>query len=217
MENIYKEALDKVIFLYEKYSKEHRASIQPFHFEKVKSNVKDYEFKFDDVLVREPLIEHSGSLPIIATALYPYIDDSNVDLGRALIMLAIHDIGELVTGDEMSFIKNKNNAEKEKEEALKLLPESFHEIYLEMENRKSDAARFAKAIDKIAPDIVDLITPAEITVERYKKSANKSPEELVPMIKEFKHPYMIWNEFMKNFHLEILKRLDEKLNPFYKK
>src|SRR5471030_2925533 len=114
--NIYQETLDKIIFLYERYSKEHRASTQPFHLEKVKANVKDYKYKFDDILIREPLIEHTGSLPIVATAIYTYINDSNVDLGKALIMLAIHDIGELITGDEMTFIKNKDGADNEKKE-----------------------------------------------------------------------------------------------------
>ncbi len=217
MSNIHQKTLDNIIFLYEKYSKEHRANIQPFHLEKIKAGVKDFAYRFDDVIIRESLIEHSGSLPIIATAIYPHIDNPNVDLGRALVMLAIHDIGELITGDEIVFAKNKDSADKEKEAALKLLPESFHGIYLEMEERKSDTARFAKAVDKIAPNILDLITPAEITVDRYKKAINKEPQEIAPMIEEFKQPYMVWNSFMADLNLEILKRLDEKLRPFYQK
>lgn len=214
MNNIYKETLDKVIFLYEHYSKEHRASTQPFHLEKVRANVKDYEYKFDDLLVREPLIEHTGSLPIVATTIFTHLNNSDVDLGRALIMLAIHDIGELRTGDEITFTKKKDNGE-EKKHALELLSESFHQIYIEMEERRSDTARFAKAVDKMTPDIVDLMTPAEITIERYRKFTNKEPDEIVPMIKEFKHPYMLWNDFMTNLHLEILSRIDEKLKSYY--
>lgn len=215
MKNIYQETLDNIIFLYERYSKEHRASTQPFHLEKIRAGVKNYAYKFDDILVREPLIEHTGSLPVVATAIYPHIENENVDLGRALIMLAIHDIGELITGDEIIFTKKKDGADDERKQALVLLPPSFHEIYLEMEERVTDTARFAKAVDKMTPDIVDLMTPAQIAVERYKKSTSKEPQEIVAMIKEFKHPYMIWNDFMTNLHLEILKRLGEKLQPFY--
>jgi 5'-deoxynucleotidase YfbR-like HD superfamily hydrolase len=211
-----KAILDQIIFLYKRYSEEHRASTQPFHLEKVKNLVKDYKYKVDDLLVREPLIEHSGSLSIVATAIYPNINDKNVDLGRALIMLAIHDIGELVTGDEMTFTKNRDQARNEKKEALSLLPKFFHSIYLEMEELKSDTARFAKAVDKMTPDIVDLMTPAEVTIKRYRKFVKKEPNQIVATIKEFKHPYMLWNPFMVNLHLEILERIDKKLRLFYK-
>lgn len=210
--NIYQETLDKIIFLYQKYSEVHRASTQPFHLEKVKSIVKNYQYQVDDLLIREPLIEHSGSLPIVATTIYPNLKESNVDLGRALIMLAIHDIGELVTGDENVFTKDYNN--KEKEEALKLLPPFFHEIYLEMEERKSNTACFAKAVDKMTPDIIDLMAPAKVTIERYQKQVGKSVKEIVSTIKEFKHPYMLWSDFMTKLHLEILERIDQKLKFF---
>jgi len=212
MQNIYSEVLDKIIFLYEHYSKEHRASTQPFHLQEIQDFVKDYKYNCRDLIVRESLIEHSGSLPIVATTIYPYIDNKNVDLGRALIMLAIHDIGELVVGDEIVFTKKIDELGEEQKQALKLLPESFHEIYLEMEGRTSDTARFAKAVDKMTPDIVDLLTTAENTKVRWKTLVNKEANEIVPTIKEFKHPYMIWNDFMKNLHLEILDRIDKKLH-----
>lgn len=215
MDNIFKQTLDQIIFLYKKYSQEHRASTQPFHLEKVHFLVKDYVYKYDDLLVREPLIEHIGSLPIVATTIYPYIKNPNVDLGRALIMFSIHDIGELVTGDEIVFTKKKVKEDEEKKQAFKLLPEFYHSIYLEMEERLSDTARFAKAVDKMTPDIVDLMCTAEVTIERYRQYVNKKPKEIVPTIKEFKHPFMFWNDFMTQLHLEILERIDKKLKPFY--
>src|ERR1035437_4688717 len=107
MNSIYQEVLEQIIFLYQGYSREHRASTQPFHLQKVQQLVKNYHYNCKDLLIREPLIEHSGSLPVVATAIYPHINNSNVDLGRALIMLAIHDIGELTTGDEMTFTKTR--------------------------------------------------------------------------------------------------------------
>lgn len=64
---------------------------------------------------------------------------------------------------------------------------------------------------KMTPDIVDLMTPAEITVIRYREFVKKEPKDIVTTIKEFKHPYMLWNEFMTNLHLEILGRIDKKL------
>ena len=205
MSNIYRKVLDNIIYLYEGYSKEHRASTQPFHLQKVKTSIKNYQYDCDDLLVREPLIEHSGSLPIVATAIYPYIEDESVDLGQALIMLAIHDIGELVVGDEMTFTKEDDNG-LEKREAIKLLPKIYHELYLDMEERRTNTGKFSKAIDKITPDIIDLMTPAEVTIDRYQKQVGK--ESPITLLKMHKHQYMIWNPFMKNLHLEIIKELE---------
>jgi len=213
MDSIYQKTLNQIIFLYSKYSTEHRANTQPFHLQEIQNQFQEYKYNCKDLVVRESLIEHSGSLPIIATAIYPHIKNKNVDLGKALIMLAIHDIGELIVGDEITFTKKEN--QNEKIQALKLLPKQFHSIYLELEERQSDTAKFAKAIDKITPDIIDLITPAKITIERYKTLINKNPNEIVPLIKEHKHPYMIWNNFLRNLHLEILDQLDKNLKPYY--
>ncbi|MCW1949020.1 MAG: HD domain-containing protein [Candidatus Shapirobacteria bacterium] len=212
MENIYQKVLSQIIFVYTRYSTEHRANTQPFHLQKIQNQFQNYQYNCKDLVVREPLIEHSGSLPIIATTIYPYIKNKNVDLGTALIMLAIHDIGELITGDEITFTKKES--QNEKNQALKLLPKQFHSTYLEMENLNSDTAKFAKAIDKMTPDIIDLITLPEVTIKRYKILVNKNPDEIIPLIKEYKHHYMIWNNFLKNLHLEILNQLDQKLQPY---
>jgi hypothetical protein len=208
MSNIYNEVLDKIIYLYEGYSKEHRACTQPFHLQKVKAAVKDYQYDCDDILIREPLIEHSGSLPMVATTIYPHIKDKSVDLGEALIMLAIHDIGELVVGDEMVFTKQDDNG-LEKAAALKLLPTIYHDLYLDMEEQRTNTGKFAKSIDKITPDVVDLMTPAEVTLDRYSKQVGD--ESPVTLLKMHKHPHMLWNDFMKNLHLELMTRLEEKL------
>ena len=99
------ELLEELEFLFEKYSQELRASTQPYYLAKVAGTVKDYAYHPEDILVRESLMEHVGSLPMVATAFFPFIKDEGVDLGDSLIMLAIHDIWELVTGDEMTFTK----------------------------------------------------------------------------------------------------------------
>jgi hypothetical protein len=128
-------------------------------------------------------------------------------------MLAVHDIGELKVGDQITFIKTNNKAN-EMAEALKLLPDDLKKYYIDIEEMNSDTAKFAKAVDKITPDIFDLMTPIDITVKRYKEQIHKEPTEIVQTIKEFKHPYMIWNDFIKNLHLEILRRIDVRLSEY---
>jgi len=209
------ELLDKIIFFYEHYSNEHRNCTQPYRLQSIKGFIKDYKYNCRDLIVRETLLEHIGALPVLATTIYPYLENKNIDLGRALTMLAIHDIGELVTGDEFTFTKKIDSLGEEQKQALKLLPESLHEIYLEMEQRTSDTARFAKAVDKLIPDIIDLMCTPEETVSRWKDLLDKKPQEIAPLLKEFKHPYMIWNEVFVNLHLETLDRLHKKLEPFF--
>lgn len=80
---------EKVEFLFERYSLERRATTQPYLLKLVRNNVTNYTYDPDDVVVRESLMEHVGSLPVLATALYPYIHDNEVNLGDTLTMLAI--------------------------------------------------------------------------------------------------------------------------------
>lgn len=211
----YSQILDQLIDVYSRYSHEYRATTQPYHLTILQGAQPAYIWDPDDLIVRESLLEHVGSLPIVASQLYPYIADPEVDLGHALALLSIHDIGELTTGDEITFTKQTGKVGNERAEALKLLHPSMHEMYLEVEERRTKTAMFAKAVDKIAPDILDYVTPVELTVKRYKHFAKREPREIVSTIREFKHPYMTWNPFMTGFHLELLGRLDKQLQPYY--
>lgn len=204
--------LEELEFLFEGYSNELRTTTQPYQLSRIQTKVDGYEYYPDDILTRETLIEHVGSLPMLAAAFYPYIADEEVDLGKALRMLAIHDIGELITGDESVFTKKADSKIKEKEAALKLLNPIYHEDLEDIENQTSKSAKFAKAIDKINPDIIDLLTPAEITISRYKHYVGVEPDEIIDLIIKFKRPYMLWNPFMTEFHKLLMSKLEEKLS-----
>lgn len=204
--------LKQLEFLFDKYSNEPRAMTQPYILQRVTDKVAGYTYHPDDVLVRETLIEHVGSLPMVATAFYPYIKDDEVDLGKALIMLAIHDIGELITHDEMSFTKQASAKDPEHDAALSLLDKSYHDAYEDVESQTSTTAKFAKAIDKITPDILEFFSPAEITLRRYKHFLGlDSVDEIIALIEKKKQPYMQWNPFMTAFHKLLLERLGAKL------
>lgn len=205
------EILDRVEFLFEHYSLERRATTQPYLLQVAEAQLKGYTYHPDDDLVRETLIEHVGSLPMLGTALYPYINDSEVDLGQSLIMMAIHDIGELITGDEMTFTKKVDSHIAEREAALKLLDPLYHAIYDDAETKTSKSAKFAKSIDKINPDIIDYLMPPEITKWRYKEYVGIEPEQIIDTIIKHKRPHMLWNPFMTEFHIFLLEQLDKKL------
>ena len=203
--------LKNLEFLFEKYSLELRATTQPFHLQTVISDVKGYQYHPDDALVRESLIEHIGSLPMVATAFYPFINDPAVDLGQALVMLAIHDIGELITGDEMTFTKKEIAKAPEQGAAQSLLDPLYHDLYRDVESQGTKTAKFAKAIDKITPDIIDYLTPVDITVSRYQHFVGIGRDQIIGLIVQHKHPYMLWNPFMTEFHDLLMERFSEKL------
>lgn len=205
------EVLEKVAFLFERYSLERRATTQPYLLQIAQQTLKDYQYQPDDSLIRETLMEHVGSLPVLAMALYPYIQDDKVVLGDSLAMLAIHDIGELLTGDEMTFTKAATAAEPEREAALKLLDPLYHNLYHDVEAKASQSAKFAKSIDKITPDIFDYLTPADITIRRYKHFVGVEKNEIIDLIVKHKRPYMAWNPFMTEFHAHLMTRLAAKL------
>jgi hypothetical protein len=52
-------------------------------------------------------------------------------------MLAIHDIGELITGDKFSFTKHLDDSTVEKKEAYALLDPSYHTYYEQIENQST--------------------------------------------------------------------------------
>jgi hypothetical protein len=208
--------LEEFEFLFEKYSQELRATTQPYYLARVANNVKGYAYHPEDALIRETLLEHIGSLPMVATTLYPYIADDDVDLGQSLIMLAIHDIGELVTGDEMTFTKKAASKLPESEAALKLLHSSYHETYRDVESQSTQTAKFAKAVDKITPDIFDYLTPADITIWRFKHFVGIEPSEIMGVMLKHKRPYMLWNPFMTEFHKVLYEKLEAKLRAVAK-
>jgi len=206
------ELLKKLEFLFEKYSNEPRAMTQPHILQRVADKVSDYQYHPEDVLVREMLIEHVGSLPVFATAFYPYIHDDKVDLGKALTMIAIHDIGELITHDEMSFTKKASAKDLEYEAALSLLDPFYHDLYEDVESQASVTAKFAKAIDKVTPDVLEYFSPADITLRRYAHFLGlESVDEIIDLIAKKKQPYMRWNPFMTAFHKLLLEKLSAKL------
>lgn len=206
MEKTFDEIFSEIKFLLKKYTDESRASIQPFHYDVYKEINSNSKFDPTNRIIRESLIEHVGTLPILAVFFHGYVAES-INLGRVLEMLAVHDIGEVTIGDEIVFTKNDADEHVEMEEALKLLNVKHHSAYKEFKEQKTSEAKFAKSIDKISPDIYDLIINKEITIARLKYFAGMEADEIVDTIEKFKSPYMQWNNFFREFHAELINKL----------
>lgn len=154
-----------LISLQRGYSSIHRATITE---ERYNLHLNDFnDFAYDAEIFREPLIEHVGHLPIVASYLHSYIEHSDdVDLGRVLTMLSVHDVGETVVGDVLTFVKSKQHSDLELEETKKLLSTQSHKFVEEYEKRETSDARYAKSVDVLAPMLHSLSLPPSIAMGR---------------------------------------------------
>ena len=101
----------------------------------------------------ESVAEHSWRAALMALAMAPQFP--GVDIDRVIRMLLIHDLGEAVTGDIPTFLKNKADEETEDravQSILATLPretgEEFSALFAEMNALSTPEARLYKILDK---------------------------------------------------------------------
>jgi len=108
--------------------------------------------------------EHSWQLAILAASLARYAE-SEIDINRVIHMLLVHDIGEIDAGDTMVFVEGGWEERKAAELAavrriFGMLPDSqgepFLALWLEFDRAETAEARFAHAVDRAMPVLLNL-------------------------------------------------------------
>ncbi|WP_026123791.1 HD domain-containing protein [Nocardiopsis chromatogenes] len=108
---------------------------------------------------RENAAEHSWHLALAARVFAEYAPEG-ADVDRVVEMLVLHDIVEIDAGDTFLYDREGQSTQAERERAaadriFALLPEDqagrARELWEEFEARRTPDARFAKAIDRLAP------------------------------------------------------------------
>jgi putative hydrolase of HD superfamily len=108
--------------------------------------------------------EHSWQIALLAFSLRKYAATA-VDINRVILLLLVHDIGEIDTGDTIVYAEGGWEERKNEELAavtriFGLLPEpersGFMELWLEFENAGTPEARFAHAADRAIPALLNL-------------------------------------------------------------
>ena len=111
----------------------------------------------------ESSAEHSWQIAMLASSLAPHAEPG-VDLAQVVSMLLVHDIGEIDAGDTFFFAEGAGDA-KAKERAgveriFGLLPEAerarFLALWSEFDEGTSADARFAHAVDRAMPVLLNL-------------------------------------------------------------
>jgi putative hydrolases of HD superfamily len=108
--------------------------------------------------------EHSWQLAMLALSLAGYAE-STIDVNRVMRMLLVHDIGEIDTGDTMVFVEGGWDERKAAELAavtriFGILPDNqgahLLELWREFERGETAEARFAQAVDRAMPVLLNL-------------------------------------------------------------
>jgi putative hydrolase of HD superfamily len=120
------------------------------------------------VLRRSPLVaddrrendaEHSWHLALMVTLLAEYADEP-FDVGHAVQLVLVHDLVEIYAGDTFLYDNLAEQDQQEREKAaadrlFALLPSDqaieFRSLWDEFEERQTPEARFAKAMDRLQP------------------------------------------------------------------
>ena len=116
-------------------------------------------------LVRfENSAEHSWQLAVLATSLASFSSEP-IDLLRVIKMLLLHDIGEIDTGDTIVYategLEQRKLAEQQAVRRIcAILPAEldaeFHALWQEFETAQTPEAKFAHAMDRSIPIILNL-------------------------------------------------------------
>jgi len=108
--------------------------------------------------------EHSWQLALLASSLAQYAE-SPVDIDRVVAMLLVHDVGEIDTGDTIVYAEEGWVERKAAEKAavtriFGLLPEpqrgKFLALWQEFEDAETAESRFAHAVDRAMPVLLNL-------------------------------------------------------------
>ena len=117
--------------------------------------------------------EHSWQLALMASSL-SHLAESPVDVNHVIAMLLVHDIGEIDTGDTMAFVEGGWQERKRDELAavtriFGLLSEprasEFLMLWQEFESGDTAESRFANAVDRAMPVLLNLNNNGQSWVE----------------------------------------------------
>ncbi len=161
--------VDRLTELTQQYANTYRGNVDYQKYMHLQKLTWKTIIDFDQERVRESLICHVGHLPIVASYIHPFLEHTDdVDLWRALMMLAIHDIGETVVGDVITTARDRTKEEDNAEQKAihDLLTDTQYMLYQEYEHPTTNTGRFAKSIDKIWWQIMAYANDAEIERER---------------------------------------------------
>lgn len=150
----------------------------------------------------ESIAEHIYGVQMLAIAMktiYQY----DIDIMKAIYMLAIHELGETIIGDLTQFQISKEEKEKMEHEAVHSILSSLidgdkiEDLFLEFDSHATAEARFAYQCDKLECDIQCKLYDQEGCVDLKQQEGNATADnELVKKLLENGQSWSdMWLEF----------------------
>ena len=145
--------------------------------------------------------EHSWQIALFAASLASYAA-APIDINRVILMLLVHDIGEIDAGDTMVFVEGGWEERKAAELAavtriFGLLPDgrgtAFLALWREFEDGTTAESRFAHAVDRAMPVLLNLSNQGQSWRENsisYERVINRVGPEIdagCPALWEYLH------------------------------
>ena len=127
----------------------------------------------------ESVAEHIYGTQMLAIAMYSEFD-YQLDLKKVLMMLAVHELEEIVIGDLTMFQISKEEKIKKGHEAVKKIvshlnmKENLYSLILEFDERKTKEAYFAFQCDKLECDLQSYLYDRENCVDLSKQKNNST-------------------------------------------
>lgn len=141
--------------------------------------------------------EHSWHVALVALLLQEYANEQ-VDISKVVKMLLIHDVVEIDAGDIIVYDVKAREANYDNEVAAAkrlfgMLPEAqgneLLDLWLEFEHHTSPEARFAKALDRLIPMLLNYHNQGQSWVEN-----QVHKEQVLDINKSIEHgSQTLWN------------------------
>jgi putative hydrolase of HD superfamily len=151
----------------------------------------------------ESVAEHIYGVEALAIAMYSEYE-YDIDLYKVILMIAIHELEEILIGDLTAWQISKEEKERLGHEAIKkvigelLINEELEELILEFDERKTKEAIFAYQCDKLECDIQCKLYDEEGCVD-LNDQPNHNPSSTDPKVQELLKSGYSWSKMWLNY------------------
>ena len=165
----------------------------------------DWNVKADRL---ENVAEHIYGVQMLALAMKSQFGYENVDMSKVIMMLAVHELEEILIGDLTLFQISKEEKDLIGHEAVSkvlhglIQKDKIQSLIMEFNERKTDEAKFAYQCDKLECDLQSRVYDSTATIDlSYDGQKNNSAylsEEVQKLLGAGKSFSQMWMEFGRN-------------------
>lgn len=164
----------------------------------IRTGWKEWHVKKERI---ESVAEHIYGVQMLAIAMkseYSY----DIDLEKVILMLAVHELGEITIGDLTPFQITKAKKMKIEHEAVHNIlkdlvdGDKIEELFLEFDDRKTPEAKFAYQCDKLECDLQAKLYGDAVDLDKQQDNKTFYDERVQSLL----HEYGVWSTMWLKFY-----------------